>query len=420
MRLYNVQMEKVFALLPNDVLAKLAVDTSVNYNAKKLQGEVLFKLLLYCLLTTKQCSLRSAASTYESAIFGIINAGLDKGSIRYNSISERLSGINVDYFRQLYGYCVSKYRDTIGVVAAQRLLRFDSTIVSLSTKLLKIGYRLQGGDAGHLNQLKFTLGFSDIPEYIAFHHDQVYNSENIALREGILAHHAQSPSEAAIPRLFDRGVTARLTYDELSERDLRFVSRLNPGAKHTPLGVERISTPIESGNLRIESDMDVQLYKEGGAKAMHGVRLIKASVLVAATPRSKGKKGGRKSARSTHEAAETMIWFITNIPASVLNAAEVSAMYSKRWDIEVFFKFLKSHLNFSHLLSRSRNGILVMLYVTLIAAILTMAYRRLNEIKGFKMARQRFAQDLETELIRFIVVACGGDPDRLAKLRAPS
>lgn len=413
-------MEKVFALLPNDILAKLAVDTRVNYNAKKLQGEVIFKLLLYCLLTTKQCSLRSVASTYESSIFGIINADLDKGSIRYNSISERLAAINVDYFEQLYNYCVSKYRDTIGAAATERLLRFDSTIVSLSTKLLKIGYRLKGGDAGHLNQLKFTTGFSDIPEYIAFHHDQVHNSENVALREGMLDHHAQSPSAVGSPRLFDRGVTARFTYDELSERNLSFVSRLRPGSKHTPLGAERIVGPVASGNLCIESDMDVQLYKEGGSKALHTVRLIKASVLVTDKPRSKGKKGGRKSARSKDEAAETVIWFVTNISAADLSAAEVAALYRKRWDIEVFFKFLKSHLNFSHLLSRSRNGILVVMYVTMIAAILTMAYRKLNQISGFKAAKQRFAQDLENELIRFIVVACGGDPNRMQRLKAPS
>ena len=50
---------------------------------------------------------------------------------------------------------------------------------------------------------------------------------------------------------------------------------------------------------------------------------------------------------------------------------EFASVYAWRWDIEVFFKFVKQHLNFSHLTSRCEtsrceNGISVMLYLSLI------------------------------------------------------
>ncbi|MFM7023519.1 MAG: transposase [Flavobacteriales bacterium] len=31
----------------------------------------------------------------------------------------------------------------------------------------------------------------------------------------------------------------------------------------------------------------------------------------------------------------------------------------QRWEIEIFFKFLKQHLNFNHLVCRNENGIKV-------------------------------------------------------------
>ncbi|MEZ4890090.1 MAG: hypothetical protein R2779_05885 [Crocinitomicaceae bacterium] len=41
-----------------------------------------------------------------------------------------------------------------------------------------------------------------------------------------------------------------------------------------------------------------------------------------------------------------------------------------RWDIEVFFRFIKQELNVSHLISLNKNGMQVMIYVTMIVAML--------------------------------------------------
>ena len=62
------------------------------------------------------------------------------------------------------------------------------------------------------------------------------------------------------------------------------------------------------------------------------------------------------------------IILITNILH--LAPDEIAQMYRRRWDIEVFFRFLKQELNFSHFLSLNDNGIQVILYMTLITAML--------------------------------------------------
>ena len=48
-------------------------------------------------------------------------------------------------------------------------------------------------------------------------------------------------------------------------------------------------------------------------------------------------------------------WFITN--DFDLSAKEITDAYRRRWDIEVFFCFIKQELNASHLVSLNKNGI---------------------------------------------------------------
>ena len=78
--------------------------------AKKLQGEVILKLLLYCIVSYKDNSLRTMESAYEKVAFQLLNQRYNQGSVRFNSISERLSNINVEYFEKIYSACVDTYK----------------------------------------------------------------------------------------------------------------------------------------------------------------------------------------------------------------------------------------------------------------------------------------------------------------------
>lgn len=100
------------------------------------------------------------------------------------------------------------------------------------------------------------------------------------------------------------------------------------------------------------------------------------------------------------------ILLITNI--FHLPAETIAKMYIQRWDIEVFFRFLKQELNFSHFLSLNENGIQVIMYMTLITAMLVMIYKKENQI-GYKTAVRRMGIELETLVIAVAVIQSGGD-----------
>jgi IS4 transposase len=76
-----------------------------------------------------------------------------------------------------------------------------------------------------------------------------------------------------------------------------------------------------------------------------------------------------------------------------LSAKEITDAYRRRWDIEVFFRFIKQELNVSHLISLNKNGIEVMLYMTLIVAMLILIYKHANNI-GYKTAKRRFEMEI--------------------------
>jgi hypothetical protein len=375
------RINELLSFIPDRELETFAMDTGVNKFTKKLHGQLLFKLLVYCLVTEKENSLRGLRSALESAVFRAIG-GLSGGfTVSHSSISERLNVVNVDFFEKVFLYCVSAYRATASRVSRD-IVRFDSTIVSISTRLMDTGYNLKGGDAADYRLLKFTVGYSDMPECICFYKDPAYNSENRALAETLLA----NQKTAFQVNVFDRGITARDTYDKLTAKGLWFISRLSPGAKKQACTANRVTEAVKTQTVTITSDSWVYLYTTGGRKSAYPVRLVEG----------------------VRESDGEEIVFVTNIKD--MEGSEVAAIYRSRWDIEVFFKFIKQHLNFSHLLNRTENGIKVIMYVTMTVAVLLAEYKKIRGLTGYKIPKRKFAQELENDILYNFVLLCKGDP----------
>lgn len=375
---------RLLSFIPDSKLEAFALNTSVDKYSKKLQGELLFKLLFYCTVTEKDTSLRGMQSALESSLFRALSPENTSLTIAHSSISERLSTIKPEYFEKIFQLCVKQYKKS-KEIAKNEIVRYDSTIVSLSSKILDIGYNLKGGDAEKYKLLKFTVGYSDIPDCIYFYTAQTYNSENVALTETLVKHNKKDKSNITV---FDRGITSRANYDKLTDNNIMYISRLDPNAKHT-IHIENIlKTPVDTNTLTILSDSWIYLYTQHKKRSKHAVRVI------GAIKKADGEK----------------ISFITNIKKT--KAKEITEIYKSRWEIEVFFKFIKQHLNFSHLLNRSENGIKIVMYITMIAAILLEHYKTIHNIKGYKIAKKKFAQNLETDIIYNIVILCGGSPQK--------
>lgn len=82
-----------------------------------------------------------------------------------------------------------------------------------------------------------------------------------------------------------------------------------------------------------------------------------------------------------------------------LTTQQVAQVYKNRWDIEVLFKFLKQEMNLKHFVCNETNAIQVMIYCTLIVAMLLLVYKKLNNIKSYKIAKIRFFNELQAAIL---------------------
>lgn len=87
------------------------------------------------MLNVKQNSLRVMEDFYHSLAFKNLANNSFEG-IKYNSIRDRLVIINPDYFEAIFNSCLTQFQDKY-LKKKRNIISFDSTMVSISSKLLE-------------------------------------------------------------------------------------------------------------------------------------------------------------------------------------------------------------------------------------------------------------------------------------------
>jgi len=92
---------ELIKLIPPETFRKLAMETNVDAQVKKLSGEVVFKLILFSMLNSEKLSLRVMETFLQSGQFKVFT-GYDILEGKYNSIRDRICTINAEYFEKLF------------------------------------------------------------------------------------------------------------------------------------------------------------------------------------------------------------------------------------------------------------------------------------------------------------------------------
>ena len=408
---HKVTVQQVAGLIPQDLLSTLAINTKVDYCAKVLQAERLFYLLMYAIIRTDRISQRYLEDVFRSTHFKFLFNYCVDMKVSHSSISEKLSKINLDFFKQAYQQIYDRYNQLYSSKEQEQhcLIRVDSSMVAeAGTRLQKgmeVGDKKKEPSANNRKQVKYTMAYDGQAVCLAkVHTEPAFLSEDIAM-PSVLFDLIKADKTHRNIYTFDRGLSSLANFNELNQAESCFVGRIKTNRK-----IEIVSKltneceDLDLGSLELISDDIVHLY-DSGKKAFDTTqyRLIKAKrkVLLDTTPRkSKGKT----------KKVENDIYFITNNFA--MSAKEIADIYKKRWDIEVFFRFIKQELSFKHFLSVNENGLQVMLYMTLITAMLLMVYKKLNDI-GFVTAKRRLSIELEDIILKMAITICGGDVNKL-------
>lgn len=352
--LYNhkISLSEILRYIPEAELTVLARETRVDYCSKVLSGKLMFYLLIYGLLRVDRLSQRGLSEAFGSPFFRSVFNYKGQKTISHSAISQRFTVVNLDFFERAYGR-IYKYFSSLYTkkeIAGLYLERVDSTLVSDVSGRLQQGLT-SGNQAGKRKILKYTINFDAMFGSLAsLHTENTYHSEIVALPENILSHVKKHPDHARV-YIIDRGQSSAEAFKEMKhEKGLLFVGRLQDNRKLKVIQEHPIENVcFESGKLLF--DKTVKLYKkvtvigQSGKEVNRSVLLDEEFRVISFLPK----------------AADKPITLITN--CSHLTANDIASIYKRRWDIEVFFRFLKQELNFSHFLSLNENGIQVVLYM---------------------------------------------------------
>jgi len=366
----GIGVSDLLKLIPEELLLDIAAETNVDYQVKKLYGRNVFNLLLYALIEKERVGLRGLEDLYGSSKFKtLFNLPANTESAKYNSFSARLATMNVRFFEQayesVYEQCSQLYDESV-LSLKYKITRVDSTMVCQSACKLEQGINV-GSKKDGKKQIKYTISLTNMfPSSVEVFTEQSCISENLTIPKAILKVLDKHQDNVFV---FDRGVSDRKVFCELDKNDCSFVTRLHVDARHVVIEDLNLPSGFVVGNLTVLKDQRVYLYRTGTHVVEHPFRLIQ-----------------------TKSEKNVKYWFLTN--RFDLSLEEIIMIYKKRWDIEVFFRFLKQELNFSHLMSVNQNGIKIILYMTLIASMMILIYKRINEF-GYKTAKRRFSIELE-------------------------
>ena len=395
---HKIGANHLLGVIPESLLANLSATTKVDHYSKVLHGHKMFYLLMYGILENEKLSQRTLEDTFNDSVFKMLFNLDEEERIRRSSISERLSVIDPDYFKQIYDCIYEQFSDCYSYTERKKhnLIRVDSSMVSES-----VGKLMEGLDSGGCKKaVKYSIAFDGIlPCSSNVFTSRSYSSEEIALPEAVMNHVKKERNHQNI-YVMDRGLQSTRTMKSFSKDSVTFISRAKENRKYVELdSFLTENQDLDLGESTLIRDSKIQLYtgvpiqnKQGNMHYRQELVDTPFRLVVVESKLEQGKK----------------YWFLTN--DFELSAKEIAQAYRRRWDIEVFFRFIKQELNVSHLVSLNKNGIQVMLYMTLIVAMLVLVYKKANNI-GYKTAKRRFSMEIRDLAIAMIVVHCGGNPE---------
>jgi hypothetical protein len=166
----------------------------------------------------------------------------------------------------------------------------------------------------------------------------------------------------------DRGCFSHETVHRLLGREVDFVLRLQSGVKcEVPPGVAERPLTQEDRDAGIISDQTVLLT---GCKNPHEPTPLR---LVTIQPKADSTRDGAATGNTPEHSGQlpgAPIRLLTSVRDQSVAAWMIGHLYRRRWDIELFFRWLKTCAKWEHLLSESRGGMLMQFYVALIGTLL--------------------------------------------------
>jgi len=197
--------------------------------------------------------------------------------------------------------------------------------------------------------------------------------------------------EAGDLLIFDRGYIDYAWMHRLQRRNVSFVTRLKTNARFEVLAVKR-----DSNDNRVISDQIIRLSSTHGQESYPDT--LRRVVF-------QDPKSGKQYV------------FLSN--RFDLTALQIADLYRQRWQIELFFQWIKQNLKIKAFFGTSRNAVLIQIGTALIAYIL-LIWLKLKSIADFAVLElSRLVRTLLMERCNLWDILCPKQPPSTQNRQIP-
>jgi hypothetical protein len=293
---------------------------------KKMSTEQLIELMITSQLN-KEPSLRDISSSLSNEDLG---KELELESISASTVSRRQRELSTEIPRMLFKSLLTEFAKKHGFDGINKSLGNIYMIDSTTITLCLTQYRwaeFRNTKAGVKAHLRLKVGVDgNLPDKVvvspARPSDRSKMDDLVVNEEGAL-------------NLFDRGYNDYTKFDEYAEKGILFITRLKSNA---------IVKVVADNHLDPESIIDsdqIVILGAGKDRMEHSLRLLR-----------------------TTDTEGNLVLILTDDFAR--SAEEIGDLYRYRWQIELFFKWIKQHLTVKHLYGKSPQAVENQIYMALI------------------------------------------------------
>ncbi|MBZ4688734.1 MAG: transposase, family [Clostridiales bacterium] len=324
----NSTFNLLFSPIINKIFNQQLSDLEVDEYVKKLKTLQMIKLIAFAQLEQQQ-GLRDISNNLNNDDF---SKAMELDSISASQLSRRLRDLPTELTESLFKSVALQAAREIGSNSLRQnlgqLYLIDSTTISLCLSQYPWAYfrKTKAGIKVHL-RLKF--------------HDKEVLPDKAIITPAKPAEKTQMNDlvveEEDALNVFDRAYVDYKKFGSYCEKGIRFVSRLKSNSLVEV--VEELPLNLESN---IKKDQLVYLGKDRTTKMNHLIRLIE-----------------------TEDSEGNPVIIITN--DFELAAEEISDIYRNRWQIEIFFRWLKQNFHVKHFYRLSLQAVENQLFIALTA-----------------------------------------------------
>jgi transposase len=354
MRHHNTVFHAVLKLVPAHVLDRLVDQFAANKRVRRLPTQNQFAALLYGQLSGAE-SLRAIAAAFESHAARHYHLGTRV--VSRSALSDANAKRPCAVFTGLLAELMSRCERSLAGKLADAVHLLDSTSLRLSSL--------------SADWAKFSDAVSGVKLHVVYNPDSARPSfaELSPANVNDITVAKTMPIKAGATYVFDLGYYDYGFWTKLHAAGCRIVTRLKV---NTPLSIVH-ENPLPDGCAILSDRIGYLPQRQARAR----------------------KNPFQDPVREVRLRTETgkILRIVTNDLDA--HAHEIAELYKRRWQIELFFRWIKHTLKIRHFLGTSENAVRIQIAVALIAyLLLRMAHAAQNSVTSLLAFTRLVAQNL--------------------------